>query len=54
VSAPAPVTVRIWGEGRAEKKLTSVLGVLAAGQHADAIERTGDGTWVAQVHAGLK
>lgn len=54
MSAPAPVTVRIWGEDRAEKKLTSVLHVLVAGKHAGAIERTGDGTWVAQVHAGLK
>jgi hypothetical protein len=48
-AGPGPVTVRIWGEGRAEKMLPSIIRVLVAGQHGGAIQRTPDG-WEAQVH----
>ena len=49
----APVSVTVWGELPAERKLPgTVLRVLVAGQHAGAAERTADG-WTAQAH-GLK
>ena len=39
----APARVTCWGELRAERPIPGVLRVLVAGQHADAIERAGDG-----------
>jgi len=52
VSAPEPVSVTVWGELRAEKRIPGALRVLVGGQHAGAIAH-GDGAWTAQAH-GLR
>lgn len=45
MSAPQPVTVRVWGEGRGEQKHSGVLRVLVGGQAAGAVFRDGP-AWV--------
>jgi hypothetical protein len=52
VSAPEAVSVTVWGELRAEKRIPGALRVLVGGQHAGAIAH-GDGAWTAQAH-GLR
>lgn len=52
MSVPEPVSVTVWGELRAEKRIPGALRVLVGGQHAGAIAH-GDGSWTAQAH-GLR
>lgn len=44
-----PVSVSVWGELPAERKLPGTLRVLVDGQHAGAVERQG-GSWAAYWH----
>jgi hypothetical protein len=50
----APVSVTVWGELPAERKLPgTVLHVLVAGQSAGGAERHQSGAWIATWYAGM-